>query len=142
MDAIDMEIKQKMSKKMKKELIELMKDYGDVKTALLNLHYDIINFCSKKKAHFRITFNHYNKTASFEGEEAKIDMKYDEKTPMSANELYKIFFNRKDFIYIALKDTKIELEFLLNMINDFLSRYEKELTENQVKEKIKNDQRI
>jgi len=28
------------------------------------------------------------------------------------------------------------------MINDFLSRYEKELTENQVKEKIKNDQRI
>jgi len=136
-ELIDMKIKQKMSRKMRKELIELMTDYRDVKNALLCLWSDIIDFCSKKKVRFRITFNHYNKTVSFEGEEAKIDMKYDEKTPMSTNELYRMFFNRKDFIYTALKDTKIELEFLLNMINDFLSRYEEELIEGQAKEEQK-----
>jgi hypothetical protein len=125
-----MKIKQRMSKKMKDDLIELMADYKKCNNALLDIWEDIYYFCAKNRKRFRIIINN-DRTLSFKGNEVVEMAWYDEKTPMSVDALYKLFLDRKKYIYKALLDTRTELKYFLDQVNDFLSEHEKELSEEE-----------
>jgi hypothetical protein len=125
-----MKIKQKMSKKMQNDLIELMSNYKKCTNALLGIWEDIYDFCEKNRSKFKIIINN-DKTLSFKGNEVVEMAWYDENTLISIDELYKLFFDRKKYIYKALLDTRTELKYFLDKVNDFLNEYEKELSEEE-----------
>jgi hypothetical protein len=123
-----MEIKQKLNKETKKKLNDLLVDYKESMNKLLSIWYDIKDFCVKDKRGFKIEI-YADKTVGLGGNEVRVKMNYDRKTVLSPDDLYKLLFERVEFIYNALLDARAEIDDLRNKLNNFLADHENEFVE-------------
>jgi len=118
-------IKQKMNIKTKEQLSDLLTDYKDSISKMLSIWYDIKDFCAKDKKGFRIEIC-ADRTVHLKGSEAYVKISCDGKTALSPDDLYKLLFERAEFIYNALLDARAEIDDLRNRLNNFLTDYESE----------------